>query len=302
MKTVMRSDEVAHHWAHQLQAHARSSNLSYQNESLCSYATEIARIVNRNGKKAYVINDGDYSVTTRKHKNDVFRAIPVGSTIFYAESVSRGRSMNCDGKELYEYSIETAADALALAGRTRKNTKKRERLEARAAIYLGIAQNINLFFGLRRKVDHKAIERLSAVKAKEQKREEERERREQERLEKEKAEQILDWCNNVPGAYFPHGVNRVYLRKCIIPVNGRTPDECFNLETSRHAYVPMADAERAFRFIIARRSKGWHRNGEQFKIGDFQLDAINEQGIIAGCHRIDWQEIERFAKNMGWMS
>ena len=32
-----------------------------------------------------------------------------------------------------------------------------------------------------------------------------------------------------------------------------------------------------------------------------QLDAINSEGVVAGCHRVSWSEIERVAKLEGWM-
>ena len=72
------------------------------------------------------------------------------------------------------------------------------------------------------------------------------------------------------------------------------------IQTSHGAHIPYKDGERCFRFAIARREKGWRRNGEQFEVGVYQLDAINEHGIVAGCHKIDWKEIERFAKQEGW--
>lgn len=53
--------------------------------------------------------------------------------------------------------------------------------------------------------------------------------------------------------------------------------------------------------VTAMREKGWHRNGETFKVGNFQLDAVNAQGVVAGCHTILWDEIERFARTQGWV-
>lgn len=73
-----------------------------------------------------------------------------------------------------------------------------------------------------------------------------------------------------------------------------------NMETSKGATVPIADAERAFRFATKARAKGWHKNGEQCKVGNYQLDAVNAEGVIAGCHRVKWNEIERFAASQGW--
>lgn len=70
--------------------------------------------------------------------------------------------------------------------------------------------------------------------------------------------------------------------------------------TTKGARVPLTDAKRAYLFAMRLRARGWHRNGEQFKVGMYDLDAINEVGVIAGCHRVTWSEIERFAALMGW--
>lgn len=72
------------------------------------------------------------------------------------------------------------------------------------------------------------------------------------------------------------------------------------VETSRGARIPMSDAERAYRFVTSRRGQAWRSNGEQCPVGPYKLDAINEAGIVAGCHRISWDEIERFGKTCGW--
>ena len=73
------------------------------------------------------------------------------------------------------------------------------------------------------------------------------------------------------------------------------------VQTNRAASFPLADAERAFRFVIAMRARGWHRNGQQCTIGNYQLDAVNEFGVVAGCHHIAWAEIERFARSQNWI-
>lgn len=109
------------------------------------------------------------------------------------------------------------------------------------------------------------------------------------RLERENEEQIKKWIAGLSD-HFPCSVYRVYLRRSTDAV-----------QTSRGVTIPLSDAERAFRFAIARRENGWHRNGETFPVGDYQLDAINETGIVAGCHRVSWDEIERLAKQEGWI-
>lgn len=34
--------------------------------------------------------------------------------------------------------------------------------------------------------------------------------------------------------------------------------------------------------------------------GFFRINEINSDGVIIGCHHIDWPEIDRFAKQEGW--
>jgi len=70
--------------------------------------------------------------------------------------------------------------------------------------------------------------------------------------------------------------------------------------TSKGARIPLADAKRAFLFVSKVRAIGWHKNGETFAIGGYWLDAVNDAGVVAGCHRLTWAEIERFAESQGW--
>jgi len=88
----------------------------------------------------------------------------------------------------------------------------------------------------------------------------------------------------------PPGLPTVYLR-----VNGDL------LETTKRATVPLTEARRAFEFAAKMRATGWHRNGSTFRVGHFQLDSVDDKEVVAGCHRISWNEIERFAKQEGWI-
>lgn len=80
------------------------------------------------------------------------------------------------------------------------------------------------------------------------------------------------------------------------------PGESAEMVTSRGARVPLADAERAYRFAqaVRNRAEGWHKNGETCPVGMYQLDAVNASGIVAGCHRVSWEEVDRFAVSQGW--
>ncbi len=73
------------------------------------------------------------------------------------------------------------------------------------------------------------------------------------------------------------------------------------METSRGAKVELRAARLAYAFACKHRVAGWHRNGETFAVGHYQLDAVNAEGIVAGCHRLKWAEVDRFAASQGWV-
>ena len=74
------------------------------------------------------------------------------------------------------------------------------------------------------------------------------------------------------------------------------------LETSQGATVPLVAAIRAFRFVklVKERGEPWHRNGQTLPVGHFQIDRIETSGNFrAGCHAIDWLEIQALADELG---
>lgn len=80
------------------------------------------------------------------------------------------------------------------------------------------------------------------------------------------------------------------------------PTDSATVETSMRAEFPLAHAVKAFRFIkrVAESGEAWQSNGHRFRIGLFAIERITGDGtVIAGCHRIPWAEIERFARKIG---
>lgn len=70
------------------------------------------------------------------------------------------------------------------------------------------------------------------------------------------------------------------------------------LVTSWGARVPLADAIRVFKFakLCREGGKAWHANGKRVYCGHYQIDKImSDGGFRAGCHLINWQEIEAAA-------
>jgi hypothetical protein len=70
------------------------------------------------------------------------------------------------------------------------------------------------------------------------------------------------------------------------------------LETSRGATCPWSHAVVAFLKAQKCRQEGieWHRNGQQIRVGHFNVDYIDRFGNIrAGCHTLQYEEMLRLA-------
>ena len=68
--------------------------------------------------------------------------------------------------------------------------------------------------------------------------------------------------------------------------------------TSRGARFPVSHAKRALAFVrkIRESQKAYVRNGHTIHLGPYALDRIEPNGtVIAGCHVVSWQEIDRVA-------
>ena len=288
MKTTFKTKEIAHVWAHKSAPFGKSpSALSFEGDCLLSYNTAIARHIEHKGKHAILINESSLSNPTSKHQNLMRRAIPSGVLCFYV-SDCRGTRLDFDGPRLFAYAIQEATDASKNAAMIkRKGTQKQAYLEARQALWLQRAKEVSDFFGLRRKVDEKTISRLEASSAKaEKKAKAAREKQEAARREKYQAA-YASWLNGGKD-YFPEASFPVAFR-----VEG---DE---LVSTLGARVPLQAARVAYRFVTSKRGHDWRQNGETCPVGNYAVNAINGQGIVAGCHRVTWAELERLASILG---
>lgn len=75
------------------------------------------------------------------------------------------------------------------------------------------------------------------------------------------------------------------------------------LETSHGARVPLRHAARVFAFVRRIREAGetWTADSARpVRVGHFTLDRVEPSGdFVAGCHRINWSETERLARELG---
>lgn len=287
----MDNKQVAHLWANKSRASAKGSNLFFEGDTIYSYGYHFP--VARHYKGVILFNSQDYSVTTSKHKSYVFSAchhLPVYRVSDPKQDPS-GQDVKAYGERIKTLSLQVA--------RARDPRWKLESLEK----LIGEANNFCVRFGFKTRFavpeNFEALkERAKAVA--DQKRRQTIAR--QERQAREQAELVTKWLAGELVSLF--SVNKVYLRARNVDAEVSSGEEKRwekVMETSKGARVPILEAEKAFRFVMLKREKGWHRNGENFPIGEFHLDAVNEQGVVAGCHRVTWDEIERFAKSQGWL-
>lgn len=302
MKTVFRSAEIAHIWAHRGAPSGRSpGNLSFDGDAICSYATVIGRRITARGKTAYVLDRASFSNSTAKSQGKVWQAIPDTEKTFLVRIGQRGQSLRFTPAELaahYEaHAAELAAEMPSRYARIRAEqwqavTAELEKAADCLAYFgLGVAR-LQKKIAARKAGDSTAAETLKADRAK----------REAARIVSEKKEaariagKVAEWLAGLP--VYPASNWPTVLR-----VEGGQDDRGAIIQemvTSKGARVPLEDARRTYRFAMLARAKGWHKNGETHPIGSYQLDAVNENGVVAGCHRVTWAEIERFAAAQGW--
>lgn len=70
------------------------------------------------------------------------------------------------------------------------------------------------------------------------------------------------------------------------------------LETARGAEVPVSHARRVWRHILAVMCSGEEWRGEM-RVGHFNVNRINAESMVAGCHRFYRAEMERVAALLG---
>jgi hypothetical protein len=309
-KIVHPTDMVAHLWAHQTQDEARNphGNFYFEGNTIYSYGSHFP-IARHMGENTILLTTRGYSSTTAGHISDVRRAIPDTKTVFNVVNVTAR-----DKSEHLENFSTLVEEITAIREHFEKSLLKKAELRRTLEERVKHANAYSAEFKLRKRVPLvKTKEVRKAIKISEEKRKVHdarvNARREAQQakyyaevkqceaeLARDSADLIAAWCRGDAISAFAHNTIRE------LPVMLRTRDG--NLETSKGAIVPLADAALAFGKVVGLRRLGrsWKRNGEQIYVGDFQIDSISETGdVVAGCHRIHWDEIERFAKSQNWL-
>ena len=341
---------VAHLWAHEQEESASGSNFFFEGTSIYSYGYhfEVGRIVkNKQGKKAYLINEDYYSATTGKHQRYVRNAIPTQAMVFsVGDNISDTGNMRFVASKLesIKRSIEkykraktelSYTDIWGAFGNMMDyiqffNMETPQRLLKKSANeWIGTnhklswkSDNIKREYVRELKrvfqilLNHQVLEVLGTVNVivdevcgegtwikyserseRWRKGEEERERIKLERLRKDFDEKLEEWKSgeinflNTP-FYIPGEKPNAWIR-----IKGNI------IETSKQIKIGIAEARKLWRAVSAMHWGAEFRHGlvEDVTGHQWSLNRYENDLLTAGCHRIAYNEMERIAKQLGWV-
>lgn len=288
----MNNKQVAHLWANKSRQQASGSHFFFDGDTIYSYGAHFP--IARHYKGNVLFTAKDYSVTTQRHKSYVRQACN------HIPTFTVGNVMASPGRadvQRYAAELETLATKLARARDPQWLLRSLERATDEANRFCET-------FGFKARFSMPDEATLASLKEKSRQAAIKKAKATQERnarIEKENETAIVEWILGKRDS-LPYSINKVFLREITRTENGSDGLKTTHImQTIKGATVPLEDARKAFRFVMAKREKGWHRNGDTFAVGEFQLDAVNDFGVVAGCHRVAWDEIERFAKLQGWL-
>jgi hypothetical protein len=310
MKTVFDNAQTAHVWAQQSQPRGRSGNgnLSFEGDTLFSYRTPIARIATVNGKRVALITSERYSITTSgKHMPAACRAVSHMPTFYVPhlgdDAIGVNLRVLVENYEAAKMRIRRAREFRYISYAEFLKGAAEQAVEYARTFGLpdpgldpeGDADEI-MKFRTEREARLNTPQALAKRERERERREarkaEAEERKERERHERER-EQRTRWLagENVHVYHLSDERGGALLR---------VKDE--TLQTSWGANVPLDHARRVFRLIKQCKDAGqeYRRNGHSIHVGHFTVDHISADGDLrVGCHRINWQEIERVARLVG---
>lgn len=259
--------------------------MSFHGGEFKSYSTAIARFHTApGGERVVLLNTRKYSNTTTGHQSAVRRAIPDTVPQFRADTDAISSPL-----AFVQDCIQVAEKRLQWAAETRQQSPRKKKYiaecEAAAAHHLTTGKEAAELFNLSEFStypwhDHAAV--LEAVTERAAK-----EAKEQAALkikqDRQKKANLKKWLAGeyVPRYNLPDG--QAYFRP--LPDGG--------LESTLGVTIPAPEVRPPLAFILSHRHTPWQKNGARFPVAGYELDSITKAGIVAGCHRFTWAEVDR---------
>lgn len=288
MRHTVSPSELPHLWAHQRQDWAKSGNMSFNLKRIFSYATCIGEFIRED---LYAISVRSFSNSTAKHQSCVWQAIPQSATVVRLHCHHIGATHiwpdnKVEAAEELAYSIEQAEDHRRSANRARVD-HSRSYHEDQLHEWLNNAAILKKEFKLRIKIDENTANRVKENTTRRL-----RQASKAKQLEDQKALEV--WLAGA-GHYFPKSFRdgptrlRVYTAT-LGPV----------IQSSLGIHMELDECHRLYDILRAKRAKQEWEDKADYPIAGYAVNRITPDGVIAGCHRVSWDEIERIAKQLNW--
>lgn len=313
---------VAHHWANRVSDSGKASSLSFQGDTLYSYAEPIARLL-ADGTVLHTTQK--WSVTTSAHQSLARAATNYSRGIFV-------RRVQDTPAENMRYAREWIAQTLArtdlkpsdykkdgtvsLRGEARVAKLKADALHEadQANAYLTACQRNGLGVG-ELPIDTTDLEGVRVELEREEARRVEQRRLAQERAADEAKEHLVSWRagNSDSGHFHLHNLPVALRLHTYMPATARNlqgvvidPAAATKqvIQTSHGAEIPVEDAKRLWPLLLKVRAAGaeWvpTDTSKERRLGVYTLNAVRaDGGIRVGCHEIAFAEMEAMAEQLG---
>ena len=306
MKTRFSSQkEVAHIWAQQNHKQGKcNGGLYFEGATIYSYGSHFpcATFIDSD---TVLINSDSYSVSTSKQQGYVRQAVNHKTKIYCSTAVIKAflwdKTFNTQAQNAALSELKRNVENAIFRAKQKKATKYKANdiNDARSAIKTckGLFDSFDTAYpeallkleAMTQGDDFNAIvqaddERRAALA-----------KIEKEKQEKREAEIIADikknWINGLPleSEHSLYSCSKIFMR-----IEGN------EIITTRGARFPVVHGVRAFEFIrkvkTSDNPEAWIKNGKTIHLGHFEIDSIQKDGTVkAGCHIVEWDEIERLA-------
>jgi hypothetical protein len=304
----MDNRSLAHNWANQVKPHGKGSNFFYEGIHLYSYGHhfEAGRIVKtEKGNTIVLINGENYSPSTQRHLSYAWQASNHMEQFAFPLHNSSYSIIVRDEltKDDFTRAFIRFGNIVIESSKKAQRSRKYGDLHLKDAVKAMDDWNMLKFYFPKLTKGIKRLTLPSDLQIKKLNDKDKAERkaellRKKERIKREENA----WLN-----YETNYVSRV--AKCLlrqrqvktIQEAGFAPQTRLidEVETSHGARVPL-DHARVFYKAITRFKANPKACDERFKVGNFRLDRLSNNGAHIGCHFIEWSEMERFAKTMNW--
>jgi len=315
---VYPSDEIVHLWAHGADRDLRnaSGNVFTIGDTIYSYGTHFPmamRISTKEDLTVYLVSTRSYSVTTSSHQNMVRCAIPSDGTLIIPLDPHLWELVHdkASGKELREHFQERIDDFLKDANNNRMGYWRRGEAVQEAKKARGQFEMLRSVFRfrIRNGTTKFTVPDLTDAQKKQTERDTKRDERHRVRMERwtkqnEKANKerlarnaelkeraVAAFASWREGGNVPHDIRRFFPFHAI-RVNGD------KVETSLGVSIPLDDAREFLTSQLPRLRAAMGIYFSDITIGEYRGARATDTELIIGCHRIPWDEVQRFADSL----